>query len=150
MRRLAAVPRRPLAAAMAGVLSLLAGTVVQAQETQVPGEDVSTLETVVVTANKRVENVREVGAAISVVSEEMLDNLGAGSLSDYADFVPGLQVQDAGSPGMTSVSIRGIAALSSGATVATYIDEVPVGSSGIYQAANIFNLDLLPYDIGRI
>lgn len=150
LRRLAAVPRRPLAAAMAGVLSLLAGTVVQAQETQVPGEDVSTLETVVVTANKRVENVREVAAAISVIGEQQLENMGANSLTDYADLVPGLQVQDSGSPGMTSVSIRGIAALSSGATVATYIDEVPVGSSGMYQAANIFNLDLLPYDIGRI
>src|SRR3546814_19056437 len=51
---------------------------------------------------------------------------------------------------MTSISIRGVAALSSGATVATYIDEVPVGSRGVYQAATIFNLDLLPYDIGRI
>src|SRR3546814_17847385 len=28
--------------------------------------------------------------------------------------------------------------------------EVPGGSSGVDQAANIFNLDLLPYDIGRI
>src|SRR3546814_3799069 len=76
--------------------------------------------------------------------------MGANSLTDYADLVPGMQVQDSGSPGMTSISIRGVAALSSGATVATYIDEVPVGSSGVYQAANIFNLDLLPYDIGRI
>src|SRR5690606_31232295 len=75
------------------------------------------------------------------------ENMGANSLTDYADLVPGLQVQDSGAPGMTSVSIRGIAALSSGATVATYIDEVPVRSSGIYQAANIFNLDLLRYDI---
>src|SRR3546814_10769551 len=76
--------------------------------------------------------------------------MGANSLTDYADLVPGMQVQDNGAPGMTSISIRGVAALSSGATVATYIDEVPVGSSGVYQAANIFNLDLLPYDIGRI
>ncbi|HEY9541858.1 MAG TPA: TonB-dependent receptor, partial [Luteimonas sp.] len=101
-------------------------------------------------ANKRVENVREVAAAISVIGEQQLENMGANSLTDYADLVPGMQVQDSGSPGMTSISIRGVAALSSGATVATYIDEVPVGSSGVYQAANIFNLDLLPYDIGRI
>src|SRR3546814_9053435 len=67
-----------------------------------------------------------------------------------SDLVPGMQVQDSGAPGMTSISIRGVAALSSGATVATYIDDVPVGSSGVYQDANIFNLDLLPYDIGRL
>ncbi|HZW18663.1 MAG TPA: TonB-dependent receptor [Luteimonas sp.] len=112
--------------------------------------DATELDRVIVTANKRVENVREVAAAISVIGEQQLENMGANSLTDYADLVPGLQVQDAGAPGMTAVSIRGIAALSSGATVATYIDEVPVGSSGIYQAANIFNLDLLPYDISRI
>ncbi|MEN1925955.1 TonB-dependent receptor [Luteimonas qiangzhengi] len=150
MQRLAAVPRRPLAAALAGTLALLAGAAAQAQDTSAPGEDVSTLETVVVTANKRVENVREVGAAISVVSEEMLDNLGAGSLSDYADFVPGLQVQDGGTPGLTRISMRGVAALSAGATVATYVDEVPVGSSGLYQAATALMLDLLPYDLSRV
>src|SRR5690606_2881152 len=106
--------------------------------------------TVVVTANKRVENVRRVGSSISVIGEDQLENIGAKQLRDYADFVPGLQVQDAGSPGLTSVSMRGIAALSSGATVATYIDEVPVGSSGLYQSATALMLDLLPYDINRV
>src|SRR5690606_37758962 len=94
--------------------------------------------------------VREVAAAISVIGERELENIGANSLADYADLVPGMQVQDNGTAGMTSISIRGIAAISSGATVSTYVDEVPVGSSGVYQAANIFNLDLLPYDISRI
>ena len=140
--------RSPLALAIATGLACAATLPAQAQEggTDTP----STLDTVVVTANKRVENVREVAAAISVIGEQQLENIGASSLTDYADLVPGLQVQDSGATGMTSVSIRGVAALSSGATVASYIDEVPLGSSGLYQAANIFNLDLLPYDIGRI
>src|SRR3546814_5384582 len=76
------------------------------------------LDAVIVTANKRVENVREVAAAISVIGEQQLENMGANSLTDYADLVPGMQVQDSGAPGMTSISIRGVAALSSGATVA--------------------------------
>ena len=91
--------------------------------------DATDLDTVIVTANKRVENVREVAAAISVIGERQLENMGANSLSDYADLVPGMQVQDSGAAGMTSISIRGVAALSSGATVSTYIDEVPVGST---------------------
>src|SRR5690606_6605154 len=90
------------------------------------------LDRVVVTANKREENIREVGASISVIGERQLENMGASSLSDYAALIPGMQVQNNGSPGLTTVSLRGISALSSGATVATYIDEVPVGSSGIY------------------
>ncbi len=145
--------RSPLSLAIAATLACAPVTHVAAQD----GEDGSAqagaavdLDTVVVTANKRVENVREVGASISVVGERQLENLGASSLSDYAALIPGMQVQSGGTPGLTSVSLRGIAATSSGATVATYIDEVPVGSSGIYQGANTLMLDLLPYDITRV
>lgn len=149
-------PRTPLALAIAAALACATTAPVMAQEAATQGqanqadEDATELGTVVVTANKRVENVREVAAAISVIGERELENIGANSLADYADLVPGMQVQDNGTAGMTSISIRGIAAISSGATVSTYVDEVPVGSSGVYQAANIFNLDLLPYDISRI
>ncbi|HVJ39236.1 MAG TPA: TonB-dependent receptor [Stenotrophomonas sp.] len=114
------------------------------------GASPTTLDTVVVTANKRSENVREIGASISVVGERQLENMGATSLADYASLIPGLQVQDGGAPGLTTVALRGISPLSSGATVATYIDEVPVGSSGVYQSANSLSLDLLPYDINRV
>lgn len=143
--------RSPLSMAVAASLACAAAVPALAQDVGAPAAgDASTLDTVVVTANKRVENVRDVGASISVVGERELENLGASSLSDYAALIPGLQVQNGGSPGLTSVSLRGISALSSGATVATYIDEVPVGSSGIYQGAGALMLDLLPYDISRV
>ncbi|NZA24792.1 TonB-dependent receptor [Luteimonas sp. SJ-92] len=144
--------RRPLFVATAAALALLASATAIAQESSPAGvEDRATeLDTVVVTANKRVENVREVGASITLIGERQLENMAANSLSDYADYVPGLQVQDNGVPGLTAVSMRGIAAISSGATVASYLDEVPLGSSGLYQAANTLNLDLLPYDIERV
>lgn len=146
--------RTPLSLAILGALACLVAPPLLAQDNPAAGtrvsNDADTLDTVVVTANKRVENVREVGASISVIGERQLENLGAVSLSDYAAFIPGLQVQSNGSPGLTRVSLRGIAALSSGATVATYIDEVPVGSSGIYQGASTLMLDLLPYDISRV
>lgn len=144
----------PLSLAVAGALACVAPASAFAQDTvdaeTRPTVDARTLDAVVVTANKRVENVREVGASISVIGERQLENIGAASLSDYAALVPGFQVQSNGTPGMTAVSLRGIAALSSGATVATYIDEVPVGSSSIYQGASALMLDLLPYDITRI
>lgn len=151
--------RSPLALAIAAAVAFSAAMPAFAQdpdteeESAVPAvgaPDAALLDTVVVTANKRVQNVREVAASISVVGEQQLQNLGASSLADYADLIPGMQVQDGGTPGLTSVSLRGISALSSGATVATYIDEVPVGSSGIYQGANGLMLDLLPYDISRV
>jgi len=145
--------RSPLFLAIAGALAWGAAMPALAQDAAAAADQADsaiTLDTVVVTANKRVENIREVGASISVVGERQMENLGASSLSDYAALIPGMQVQSGGTPGLTSVSLRGIAAMSSGATVATYIDEVPVGSSGIYQGANSLMLDLLPYDISRV
>lgn len=111
---------------------------------------VTELDTVIVTANKRSENIRKVPSSISVVTQEEIENLHATQLSDFEALVPGMYVSTNGAPGKTQVSLRGVAPLSSGATVGTYVDETPLGSSGIYQAANFFALDLLPYDLSRI
>src|SRR5438552_14254668 len=110
----------------------------------------TTAERVVVTAEKREQNIQEVPSSISVINDVELDNLHATQLTDYAPYIPGFQVNSAGSPGQTIISLRGLADISSGATVATYIDETPMGSSGIYQRADINELDLLPYDIRRV
>jgi iron complex outermembrane recepter protein len=115
-----------------------------------PATETAEAEEVVVTAEKREQNVREVPASITVFNDVELDNLHATDLTDYSAYVPGLQVNSAGAPGKTSIALRGITTLSSGSTVGTYIDETPVGSSGLYQAASVFQLDLLPYDIRRV
>src|SRR5438128_4806175 len=107
-------------------------------------------ERVVVTAEKREQNIQEVPSSISVVNDVELNNLHATQLTDYAPYIPGFQVNSAGSPGQTIISLRGLADVTSGATVATYIDETPMGSSGIYQRADVNELDLLPYDIRRV
>lgn len=107
-------------------------------------------ETITVTANKREEDVRKVAASVSVVGEDQLSNLGAKQLTDFADYVPGLNVTSSGTPGQTTITLRGIAPISSGATVATYVGEAPLGSSGIYQRATLFALDLLPDDVERV
>jgi outer membrane receptor protein involved in Fe transport len=107
-------------------------------------------ETITVTANKRLEDVLDVASSVSVIDQDQLENLGATQLTDYAAYVPGLQVTSLGTPGQTTISLRGIAPISSGATVATAIGEAPLGSSGLYQRATVFALDLLPYDIERV
>jgi Outer membrane cobalamin receptor protein len=86
--------RSPLSLAIAATLACAPAPRAPAQDREdgagAPAAVV--LDTVVVTANKRVENVREVGASISVVGERQLENLGASSLSDYAALIPGMQV----------------------------------------------------------
>ena len=50
----------------------------------------------------------------------------------------------------STVSLRGIGPLGSSATVGTYVDDGPIGSSGIYNSTNVLSFDLMPYDIERI
>ncbi|WP_146909411.1 TonB-dependent receptor domain-containing protein [Arenimonas daejeonensis] len=154
-RTVPAMKRHPLSAVIIGTLALFAAGTGLAQETETAAptaeqSEAVTLDEVIVTANKRSENIRKVASAITVIGGDQLENTHATQLSDYADYIPGFQVTSNGSPGKTQVSMRGIAPLSSGSTVGTYIDETPVGSSGIYQAATILALDLLPYDIDRV
>lgn len=105
---------------------------------------------IVVTAQKRVENVQDVPISISVVGGEELQKQGSASLVDYAGYVPGMQVRSSGTPGQGTITLRGVAPLSAAPTVGIYLDDAPVGSSSIYNRGGIFSLDLLPYDIQRI
>jgi iron complex outermembrane recepter protein len=104
------------------------------------------LETIVVTAEKRTEDIQTVPASITLLDSKTLENLGATQLSDYAGYIPGLQIQNLGTPGQSTISLRGIAPLGSSATVGTYIDDTPLGSSSLYGASVSNTLDLLPYD----
>jgi iron complex outermembrane receptor protein len=113
-------------------------------------QDTATLGEVIVTAQKRAENVQDVPVSISVVEGSRLVFGGAKQLTDFSAFVPGMQVDSNGTPGQVTVSLRGITPLSSSATVGTYIDDGPVGSSGIYNSTNALSFELMPYDIERI
>lgn len=125
-------------------LSLL-GLPAHAQETATTSSVY--LEEIIVTAQKRSESIQSVPASVSFVDATKLMSQGARSLQDYAAYVPGLQVDTAGTPGQTTITLRGIAPLGSGAAVGSYVDDAPLGSSGFYAMANSFQLDLLPYDL---
>lgn len=118
-----------------------------AQQLDTPDQSASE---VVVTAQKREQKLLDVPAAISVVGSARLEEFKASQLTDIAAYVPGFQVDTAGGPGRTTVSLRGIAPLGASATISTYIDEAPVGSSSFYARSAGFTADLLPYDIERV
>ena len=142
--------RSPLALAVV-VAMAVAGNAALAQEAPATTDAGPVeLDSVVVTANKRQENIREVATAITRLGEMQLENLNVTQMADYASYVPGLQMQSNGTPGQVQVSMRGVAALSPGSTVGTYVDEAPVGSNSLYQQATLYQLDLLPYDIESI
>ena len=105
---------------------------------------------IVVTAQKRVQNVQDVPISIAVVSGEELQEQGSASLVDYAGYVPGMNVSNSGTPGQTTITLRGVAPLNASQTVGIYLDDAPVGSSAIYNRAGAFTIDLMPYDLERI
>lgn len=126
--------------------AMLAAMPVQAQEAAATEREGD----IVVTAQKRTQNVQDVPISISVISGEDLLDQGAASLVDYASYTPGMQVTNSGTPGQATITLRGIAPLNSAQTVGIYLDDGPVGSSSIYNRAGNFVLDLLPYDIERV
>jgi iron complex outermembrane receptor protein len=118
--------------------------------TSTPDSNADTLQTIIITAQKRSEDVQSVPMSISVVEGQQLEQLHATQLADYAGYIPGLQVSSNGAPGQVTLSLRGIPPLGSSATVATYIDDTPLGSSSLYGASSTTALDLLPFDLQSV
>jgi outer membrane receptor protein involved in Fe transport len=108
------------------------------------------IEEVLVTAQKRTENIQDVPASVSVFHRRQLQRLYATTITDYAAYIPGLNVSSGGGPGQTMITLRGIAPVGPGAVVGYYVDDTPLGSSSNYGAAREFGLDLMPYDVERI
>lgn len=108
------------------------------------------LSEVVVTARKRIETVQEVAASVTVEQGEVLQARNLAQLTEYAATVPGLNVTNLGKAGLSAVSLRGVASISAGASVAAYVDETPIGSSSLFNYGANTILDLLPYDLERL
>jgi outer membrane receptor protein involved in Fe transport len=109
------------------------------------------LPTIIVTADKRSEPLQSVPMAVSVLTQTQLDRQGASSFSDYVSQVPGLNAISSGE-GWTQLVLRGITSGSHqpNATVGTYIDDSPYGSSTIYAAGSMLTPDIDPSDLERI
>lgn len=143
----AALRRIPLASASA---LLASAPVAFAQQ---PGD--GALEEVIVTAQKREENLQSVPISVQAIGTERLEDLHIESFDDYVKFLPSVTFQPGGAggavsgPGFARVLMRGISSDSnlnhSGPlpTVGTYLDEQPITT---IQGA----LDLHLYDIARV
>jgi outer membrane receptor protein involved in Fe transport len=104
---------------------------------------------VVVTAEKREENLREVPQSISVVGAAELERQQAFNVQQYAALVPGLTVTQS-EPGRARVTLRGVNTGSVASTLGVYVDETPYGSStGLVNAA-VLTGDFDTFDVERI
>jgi iron complex outermembrane recepter protein len=112
-------PDRALIAVAAGAVMLAA----PAWPDDNPGTQ--GLQEIIVTAQKRAESLQTVPEAITALTAQNLEALGAVDLTTYARTVPGLTFTDLGT-GRQTVAIRGLNASLGSATVSYYIDETPI------------------------
>lgn len=145
------VAKRLLVGVAAAALALAAAQAASADPAGGAGggdaANLQALSPVVVTARKRAEVAQGVPTPLTAISNAALRDMGADSFSDFARTVPSLAFIDAG-PGIKKVLMRGVsdgASVSSNvqATVAQYIDDIPV-SEGAQQP------DLKLFDINRV
>ena len=103
---------------------------------------------IVVTAQKREENLSKVPISIQAIGTRRLDQLNISNFEQYTKQLPSVSFQTA-QPGLTVVYMRGVATGGDGnhsgslPSVGTYLDEQPVTTIG-------GTLDVHIYDIARI
>ena len=130
----------------------LAAPADQATATTATGAQSGQLEEVIVTANRREQNLQDVPITIQALTAESLTQLNATTFDDYVKFLPNVTSQGLG-PGQSNVYMRGLstavgALQGSGAVgaftnVAIYLDE----QSGQVPGRN---LDIYAADLERI
>ncbi len=128
----------PLAAAVVAAMSPVAPAL--AQDTG--------LDEIVVTAQKRTQNLQDVPVSIQVLGNEQLEDLNINGFSDYMQFLPNISFQT-NRPGVSQVYMRGISSGGDGnhsgsmPSVGIYLDEQPITTINHV-------LDMHVYDISRI
>ncbi len=120
---------------------LITGTAVTAlaeETTTPPPARTSGVEEIIVTAQKREENINDVGMSIQAASGEQLKQLGINDTSQLDRVVTGFN-SNVTYYGTAIYTIRGVGfqdtALASGPTVSVYIDQMPLQFSVLTQGA---------------
>jgi iron complex outermembrane receptor protein len=86
----------------------LSAAPVTAQETEQTQESGRSIETIVVTAQKRVQNLQDVPIVVTAISEQLLQDTGVKDIKDLTLLTPGLIVTSTSNESSTTARIRGI------------------------------------------
>ncbi|WP_436357744.1 TonB-dependent receptor [Brevundimonas sp. CEF1] len=123
--------RRAMLAAGVAAAALAVPGLTWAQDATAQGA--TSLDDVIVTAQRREQSLQEVPITVNVISAKTLEALAADDMGDMAAFVPGLSVSNT-SPTQARYSIRGVATSDFGVgtdpAVGVYVDGVYAARSG--------------------
>ncbi|MEP5938545.1 MAG: TonB-dependent receptor [Erythrobacter sp.] len=141
------------ASASALAIAIASPAVAQdAQDAPAAEEQAGGVPTIVVTAQKRSQDLQDVPVSVSAIGEEALDELNIATFEDYLEQLPTVTAGGSG-PGQSTIYIRGLASTTPNLTtagvaglapnVALYLDEQPLAQPGR-------NLDVYAADMARI
>ncbi|WP_137679932.1 TonB-dependent receptor [Aurantiacibacter suaedae] len=137
-----------------GALAIALAAPAAAQDTAAEARPARTggLDTILVTATKRTEDLQDVPVSVQALGEEGLQQLNIATFDDYLDQLPTVTAGGSG-PGQSTIYIRGLASTTPNLTtagvaglapnVSLYLDEQPLAQPGR-------NLDVYAADLARI
>ncbi|WP_342113517.1 TonB-dependent receptor [Pseudoduganella sp. OTU4001] len=134
---------KPAVAAVA----LAVASIAHAQEAK--KDEPVQLEKVVVTANKRAQNLQDVPAAITVLNDAVLQRNNVKDFDDLPALSPALSVTYSTQPGNYSINMRGIGTFSLGvgveADVSVIIDDIPYAmqANAFKDLADVHRIEVL-------
>jgi iron complex outermembrane receptor protein len=115
-------------------------------ETAAAADSVPTLGEVVVTAQRRSENAKDVPISLSVMNAEELKAQRIENFDDISRAIPGISFNSVGgTEGLTNVVIRGVSSTSGSATVGLYLDDVSITTKNFFDPGSaqprLYDLD---------
>ncbi|MBU6297720.1 MAG: TonB-dependent receptor [Alphaproteobacteria bacterium] len=117
-------------------------------------DDSGGIETIIVTAQKRAEDLQKVPINVQVLTSQKLSQMHLTDFTDFAEYMPSVTFAVSGQgsnggPGFANITMRGIASDQNGnhsgplPTVGVYLDEQPITTIG-------GTLDVPTYDVQRV
>ncbi|MEM7666280.1 MAG: TonB-dependent receptor [Pseudomonadota bacterium] len=146
---------RYVSAASASAIAIAVASPAMAQDTAADAgaeEQRGGVQTIVVTAQRRSEDLQDVPVSVTAIGEEQLDELNIDTFEDYLEQIPSVTAGGNG-PGQSTIYIRGLASTTPNITVAgvaglapnvaLYLNDQPLSQPGR-------NLDVYAADLERI
>ena len=122
-------------ALLLALVGLVQAPLALAQDSGAGEEEASTLDKIIVTAQKREEALQDVPVVVTALSEKMLKDNGVRDIKDLQQIVPGLTVTSTQSESLTTARIRGIGTVGDNAglesSVGVVIDGVHRPRNGV-------------------
>lgn len=101
-------------------------------EEQSEKEDEGAIETIVVTASKREQDMQDLAQSVMAFDNDQIERMGINSFADYAQAIPSLSFVSS-NPGRNEVVFRGISTGSqefrTDSSTAVYLDDIPMTSA---------------------